>query len=625
MGLTGNKGRAGLAITALGIVFGDIGTSPLYALRECFAPERGVVATEGTILGILSLLLWTLTLIVCVKYVLFVLRFDNRGEGGILALVSLAGRALPPGSRRGAAVITTLGILGAALLYSDGLITPAISVLSAVEGLRDFSPGLEPYILPISLAVLVLLFPLQSKGTAAVGRFFGPVVVVWFLALAGLGIRAIISAPQVLASINPGRALAFIIHDPATASRILGSVFLAVTGAEVLYADLGHFGPRAIRQAWFVLVFPALLLNYLGQGAWLLVHPTEVDNLFFRIVPAGLGLPMVALATAATVIASQAVISGAFSLARQSVQLGLWPRIQVRHTSSDTEGQVYAPLVNWFLLLGTVGLVLGFKKSGNLASAYGIAVSMTMMMTSALLVFLVLRQSRRSRLWLLPLLVAFLAIELAFVVANLAKIASGGWIVAAIACLLFVLMKTWIDGRNLFAAKMLKFRLAPEVLAESVALNPPARIHGTAVFMTGNPDAVPRSLLHSLKHFRSLHARVILLTVRTTGEARASEEERGDVHKLAAGIWQATLNFGFAESPNVPRHLRSLAIPGFDPHAMDTTWFVGKETISLKPRDGMSWLRKRLFAFMFANALTPADYYSLPVDRIVELGGRTEF
>ncbi|HUX36637.1 MAG TPA: potassium transporter Kup [Rectinemataceae bacterium] len=619
-----NRDRT-LAIAALGIVFGDIGTSPLYALRECFAPEHGVDVTRANVLGIVSLLIWSLSLIVCVKYVAIVLRADNKGEGGILALVSLVGRNLPRDSKRRAGLIATLGIIGAALLLSDGMITPAISVLSAVEGLRDVTPSLGQFVIPISLVVLVLLFPFQSGGTAKVGRVFGPIVILWFAVLAILGLVSIAGQPGILAALDPRYAIDFVRRDGMLTFGVLGSIFLAMTGAEVLYADLGHFGRRPIRMAWFGLVYPALMLNYIGQGAWLLGHPEDVSNLFYRIAPQWLGLPLVVLATAATIIASQAVISGAFSIARQSVQLGYWPRIQVRHTSDETVGQVYVPIINWFLLVGTIGLVLGFKRSGNLANAYGIAVSATMFITTSLMIYVTTRIWKKGLWYLIPLEIGFLLLEAAFVVSNLGKIASGGWFVVALAVVIFALMKTWLDGRKLFGAQMRKFHLSPAIFASSIALNPPIRIPGTAVFLTANPDGVPKALLHSLKHYRVLHARTIILSVETFDIPRVEADERYEVRELEADIWQVQLRFGFSESPDIPRALRNIPIPAFSPDAPDLTYFVGKESLFFaKSEGGMPWLRKRIFGFMFSNAQNATDFFKLPTTKIIELGGRTQ-
>ncbi|MEI6386980.1 MAG: potassium transporter Kup [Spirochaetota bacterium] len=619
------RSRQNLALAAIGVVFGDIGTSPLYALRECFAPGRGIEPNPENVIGLVSLLLWILTLIVSVKYLALVLRADNKGDGGILALVSLVGRNLPKGSRRRAGVLTMVGIIGASLLYSDGMLTPAVTVLSAIEGLKDVSPLFTSWVVPLTLAILLLLFAFQSKGTQKVGVLFGPVISIWFLLLAVLGVVSIVKEPYILAALDPRHAIAFLAREGWLSFRVLGSIFLAMTGAEVLYADLGHFGRRPIRQAWFSLVYPALILNYLGQGAILIGHPGEVGNLFFRLVPPEGLIPLVLIATAASIIASQAVISGVFSLAGQSVQLGYWPRIQVRHTSHETVGQVYVPLMKWVLLAGTMLLVLGFRESGKLANAYGIAVSADMVITSCLMVYVALWIWKKGLAWILPLLALFLVIEVSFLISNLGKIASGGWIVALMAIVIFILMRTWIDGRAIFREKMRSFRLAPDVFASSIALNPPHRVQGTAIFMTADPTGVPKALLHNLKHNRVLHARTILLTVRNEELPRIDEEERFEVKELEAGIWQVIVSFGFSESPDIPRHLRDLPIPGFSPDAMDTTYFVGREVLAFSRKPiGMAYPRKRIFGFMFANSLNATDFYRLPVNRIIELGAQTE-
>ncbi len=618
-------GDTGLAIAALGVVFGDIGTSPLYALRECFAPGRGMASSESNVIGIVSLLIWTLSLIVGVKYLGIVLRADNRGEGGILALVSLVGNSLPKDSAKRAGVVATLGIVGAALLYSDGIITPAISVLSAVEGLRDAAPSLGRFVIPISLIVLAFLFPFQSRGTARVGKIFGPLIILWFLILATLGLAAIIGEPRILAALDPRAAIRFVIQEKWATFKVLGSIFLAMTGAEVLYADLGHFGKKPIRRAWFALVFPALLLAYVGQGAWLLGHPDQVSNLFYRLAPEWFRLPLVLIATVATIIASQAVISGAFSLARQSVQLGYWPRLQIRHTSDMTVGQVYVPFINAFLFIGTIALVLGFKESGKLANAYGIAVSATMFMTTCLMLYVATVIWKKGLWYILPLELLFLLVEGAFFLANIRKVGSGGWVVVAIAAIIFTLIKTWMDGKRLFGEKMRNYRLSPEVFASSIGLNPPHRVPGTAIFMTADPTGVPKALLHNLKNNKVLHARTILLSVHNLEVPRVEVDERIEVQELDAGIWKIRMSFGFSEIPDVPRQLRNVNIPGFAIDEMDTTWFVGHEYIVFSRKSGkMSWVRKKIFRYMFDHALNATDFFSLPTNRIVELGAKTE-
>ena len=619
--------RRGLALTlgAVGIVFGDIGTSPLYALRECFAPERGIAVERANILGIVSLLLWALTLIVCVKYLIIVVRADNKGEGGILALVSLVGRRLANTSGRRAGLVAVLGIIGAALLYSDGMITPSISVLSAIEGLEIITPAFKPVIVPFAIAVLLFLFLLQSRGTTKIGKLFAPVLCLWFLVLAALGLGSIVQRPDILLAIDPRWAIGFLSRDGIASFRVLGSVFLAVTGAEVLYADLGHFGASPIRKAWFFLVFPALLFNYIGQGAYLLANPSEVGNLFYRLAPAWSLFPLVILATAATIIASQAVISGSFSLARQSVQLGYWPRIQVKHTSDETIGQVYVPFVNWFLMAGTVGLVLSFRESGRLADAYGIAVSATMLITTGLMIY-VARRIWRVSLWLvLPVTAIFAFIDSGFFLANATKIVSGGWIVVSFAILIFILMRTWMDGRSLFRAKMSSFRLTPDVFAASVTMNPPVRVPGAAVFLTGDPKGVPKALLHNLKHNRVLHELTIIASVMTIDVPRVDAQDRAVVTGHADGIWQVILSYGFSETPDVPASLARVKIPGFTPVAMATTYFVGRESLVVTTkRGGMSYWRKRLYSFMFGNALNATDFFRLPPNSVVEIGAQTE-
>jgi KUP system potassium uptake protein len=617
--------RFALAIGAIGIVFGDIGTSPLYALRECFSPVHGIPVDPDNVVGIVSLLIWALSLVVCVKYLGIVLRADNRGEGGILALVSLVSRYLPKGSAKRAAFIAMLGILGAALLYSDGMITPAVSVLSAIEGLELISPNLSRYVVPLSIVVLVCLFPAQAKGTAKVGRVFGPIIAIWFVVMGVLGLRSIVSNPGILAALNPLEAIRFIGRNGALTFGVLGSVILAMTGAEVLYADLGHFGRSPIRRAWYYLVYPSLLLSYVGQGAYLLANPAGVENLFFRLVPAWAMYPLVVLATAATIIASQAVISGAFSLARQSVQLGFWPRITVRHTSDETIGQVYVPFVNWALLLGTVGLVLAFKTSGSLASAYGIAVSATMLMTTCLMIFLS-RKAAHVSLWaVIPVGLVFIIIDGSLFLSNATKIVSGGWIVVLFAILMFIVMKTWMDGRRAFGEKIQSFRLSPELFASSIALGPVHRVDGTAIYLTADPKGVPKAMLHNLKHNKVLHKLTIVLSVQTVDEPRADKASRSSVSGPLGGIWYVVLNFGFSETPDVPRALRKVRIPGFDNDPMNTTYFIGREAIVFGGKKGgmMRW-RKELFAFLFNNAISPTHFFRLPPNRVVELGSQTE-
>lgn len=618
-------GGLALAVAAIGVVFGDIGTSPLYALRECFSPVHGVAIERDNILGIVSLLLWSLSLIVCVKYLSFVLRADNKGEGGILALVSLVSRYIPKDSKKRAGFIAALGILGTSLLYSDGMITPAVSVLSAIEGLEVITPSLTPFVLPLSLIVLVLLFPFQSRGTAKIGRIFGPLMSLWFIVIGALGLASMIERLEIFEALNPYYAISFVARNGALSFGVLGSVFLAMTGTEVLYADLGHFGRSPIRRSWYFLVYPALLLNYMGQGAFLLGHPEESGNLFFRLVPSWGLYPLVALATIATIIASQAVISGTFSIARQSVQLGLWPRIQVRHTSDKKIGQVYVPFINWILLIGTVSLVLGFRKSSNLANAYGIAVSIDMLMTSCLMLFLG-RRSKAIKAWLLiPLALVFLPLDLSFFLSNASKVVSGGWIVIVVAATMFLVTKTWTDGRALFSRKMQAYRLSPELFASSIALDPPIRVPGAAVFLTADPKSVPKALLHNLKHNRVLHETTIVLSVQTTDEAHVDEASRVSIVGHEGGIWHVILHYGYSETADLPAAMGGVKIPGLPRDPMQITYFLGREAVVVgKGTGGMAKWRKRLFTFLFNNASSPTDFFNLPQDRVVEIGAKTE-
>jgi KUP system potassium uptake protein len=619
----GKTKRAALVLGALGIVFGDIGTSPLYALRECFAPERGMTTSAENVLGVVSLLFWTLSLVVCVKYLVFVLRADNKGEGGILALVSLVSSKVREANKaKAAGLLAALAILGAALLYSDGIITPSISVLSAVEGLEILAPGLKSWVAPIAIVILFCLFPLQSKGTAGVARLFGPLLALWFAVIGLLGLSAVVARPAILQALSPVWALRLILREGPLSFGILGSVFLAMTGAEVLYADLGHFGPKPIRQAWFSLVYPALFLNYMGQGAYLLGHPGEVANLFYRLAPSWATIPLVVLATAATVIASQAVISGSFSLASQSVQLGYWPRIEVRHTSKDRIGQVYVPFINGFLMVGTIGLVLIFKESGRLANAYGIAVSATMLITTFLMIYVATHIWKVKPLAVLPLALVFLVIDTGFFVSNATKIVSGGWIVVALALAFFLLMKTWQDGRALFRRRMQVFRVEPRIFADSLALEPPLRVPGSAVFLTGDPNGVPKALLHNLKHNRVLHELTVIASIRNVEQPFVDEVARVRKAELSPGLWHLVIDYGFSETPDIPAALSRAKVPGLDP--MRSAYFVGRESLALKKKGGgMAFWRKRLFDFMFENALDATAFFHLPPNNVIEIGSQT--
>jgi KUP system potassium uptake protein len=609
-----------LTLAAIGVVYGDIGTSPLYTMREAFG--SGVLPlTEASVLGVLSLIFWSLFTVVTLKYVIVILRADNRGEGGILALASLAQRALASGRRN---TVLVLAMIGAALFYGDGLITPAISVLSAIEGLKVATPLFEPYVVPFALVILTALFVMQSRGTGNIGLLFGPVVCLWFLVLGLLGVIQIVQAPHILRALDPSHALALFAAHQWVAFVTLGAVFLAVTGAEALYADMGHFGRLPIQIAWFGLVLPALLLNYFGQGALLLADPATVANPFYLLAPTWALYPMVVLATWATVIASQAVISGAFSLSSQAVQLGYLPRLTVRHTSAQTMGQIYVPAINWLLLAGVVLLVLGFESSSNLAAAYGIAVSGTMAITAVLAG--IVARSRWG--WPLPIVVmvfgAFLAIDLTFLSANALKIVAGGWFPILLAAAMFVLMSTWRRGREVMFERL--YRRAPSLRSflASLSLRPPTRVPGTAVFLTANPATVPRALLHNLKHNKVLHERVVVLKVETEDVPRVPTSERLDVEHMGANLHRVVVRYGFMEQPDVTAVLTSCQLGPPEPTLMDTSFFLSRETFLPSAGPDMSRWRERIFIHMANAALDATRYFRLPPDRVVELGSQVE-
>ncbi|HEU0014650.1 MAG TPA: KUP/HAK/KT family potassium transporter, partial [Longimicrobium sp.] len=563
-----------LSLAALGIVYGDIGTSPLYAMKESFH-FYGLAPAAANVLGVLSLIFWSLVLVISVKYAVFVLRADNRGEGGILALTALV---TPVGARRGGRrVLIMLGLFGTALLYGDGMITPVISVLGAVEGLRVATPVFEPYIIPLTIAILVGLFLVQSRGTALVGRIFGPVVLVWFSMLAVLGTLWIVREPGVLPAVNPLHAVRFFVENGVGGFLVLGSVFLVVTGGEALYADLGHFGRRPIRLAWFAVVLPALLLNYFGQGALLLRQPEAVENPFFHLAPRWFIYPQVVIATLAAVIASQALISGAFSLTMQAVQLGYLPRVDIRHTSAREMGQIYIPSVNWILLASCIGLVLGFRSSSSVAAAYGVAVTTTMVVTTLLMTVLLRERWRWGAGAVAAFSLSFLAIDLAFWGANIIKIPHGGWFPLVAGAAVFTLMTTWKTGRGILAARLAESTLPWEFFVKDVAGNPPHRVPGTAVFMYGNPEGTPPALLHSLKHYRVLHERVVVLAIETEEAPHVPAASRATVESLGHGLFRVILRYGFMDEPDVPRALAAVRHPGLDLSPGRTTYFLGRE------------------------------------------------
>jgi KUP system potassium uptake protein len=610
-----------LTIAALGVVYGDIGTSPLYAMREALGENGVLPLTEASVLGVLSLIFWSLLAVVTLKYVIVILRADNRGEGGILALAALAQRTLSP---RGRGVVLVLAMFGAALFYGDGLITPAISVLSAIEGLKVATPLFEPYVVPIALGILIVLFLFQSRGTGNIGLLFGPVVCLWFVVLGFLGLVQIVQTPHVLSALHPNHALTLFATYQWPAFITLGAVFLAVTGAEALYADMGHFGRLPIRIAWCGLVLPGLLLNYFGQGALLLANPAALANPFYLMAPDWALYPMVVLATWATVIASQAVISGAFSLSAQAVQLGYLPRLSVRHTSAQTMGQIYIPAINWLLLAGVVLLVLAFQSSSNLAAAYGIAVCGTMAITAVLAGFVA-----RSRWgWSPPLVMAvfgtFLAIDLTFLGANSLKILAGGWFPIVLAAAVFALMSTWRRGRELMFERLYQGTPSLRAFMTSLSRRPPIRVPGTAVFLTANPDAVPRALLHNLKHNKVLHERVVVLKVETEDVPRVPKSERLEIEHLGANFHRVVVRYGFMERPDVPAALRSCQLGPPEPTLMDLSFFLSRETFLPSPRPNLPRWREQVFIHMANLALDATRFFRLPADRVVEVGSQVE-
>lgn len=612
-----------LTLAAIGVVYGDIGTSPLYAMRECFGGAHAMSPTHDNVLGVLSLIFWALIVVISVKYVTFVMRADNRGEGGILALLALTTHNFK-GTKQQRGWLIGLGIFGASLFYGDGVITPAISVLSAVEGLHIATPMLDDYVIPITLVILLALFLIQARGTARVGAYFGPIMVVWFATLALLGLISLAQAPEVLAAFNPEYAMNFFAINRWSGFLVLGAVFLAVTGGEALYADMGHFGKRPIRLAWFSFVLPAILLNYLGQGALLLRDPTAVTHPFYLLAPSWLLYPMVMLATMATVIASQAVISGVFSVTRQAAQLGYCPRIAIRHTSDQAIGQIYVPAANWILLLAVIGLVLGFHTSSNLAAAYGIAVTIAMAIDT-LLVLTLARTSWNWSWFRIGLAVgAFLLLELAFLSANALKIGHGGWITLLIAAAIFTLMVTWKDGRKLLNQRLRENAMPLDLFLQSLTQGSTLRVPGTAVFLTSNPDGVPNALLHNMKHNKVVHERLVLLTVTPQEIPRLTDRDRVTVHDLGHNAWRIVVRYGFAENPNLPHALALCEPLGLRFEMMDTTFFLGRATLIPTTRAGMALWREKLFASLFRNATRPMDFFRIPYNRVVEMGTQVE-
>ncbi|HEY7681275.1 MAG TPA: KUP/HAK/KT family potassium transporter [Gemmatimonadales bacterium] len=626
---TSGKALAGLVLAALGVVYGDIGTSPLYALKECFGRQHGIPPTPANILGVLSLILWSLNFVVSYKYIAQVLRADNRGEGGILALLALVKGS---GGRR-RTVLVMLGLFGAALLYGDGVITPAISVLGALEGIEYATPLLRQYVVPLTAVILFLLFMFQRRGTGRVGFVFGPVVIVWFTCIGTLGLLGILREPGVLLAINPWYALDFFIRDGLQGFLILGAVVLVITGGEALYADIGHFGKRPIRVAWFGLVLPALTLNYFGQGALLLRQPEAVANPFYALVPGPLLYPMVVVATAAAIVASQALISGAFSLTHQAIQLGYCPRMTIRHTSEREKGQIYMPDVNRALMVACIWLVLSFKSSSNLAAAYGIAVTGTMAITSILFGVVAREQWGWSRQRVAVTAGLFLLVDLAFFSANIIKFAQGGWFPILIGAMVFTLMATWKRGRTRLSLIMESNSLPLELFLNDVAKRLPQRVPGTAVFMTSQGGAPP-VLLHHVKHNKVLHEQVILMSVKTEDIPYVDDEERIQFEDLGQKFYVVTARYGFMETPDVPSVLRGLQAWGVSVRPLETTYYLGRETLigvpDKKPLPAeapppLAMWRKKLFVVMSRNAQTATTFFNLPPNRVVEMGAQIQF
>ncbi len=612
-----------MSLGALGIVYGDIGTSPLYALRECFFGAHGIEPTRANVMGVLSLVLWSLIIVVTLKYHVYVLRLDNRGEGGILALMSL----VQPESRKKTGLrrlIMPLGLFGAALLYGDGIITPAISVLSAVEGLDVATPYFSKFVIPITIVILLGLFFFQRRGTAKIGAIFGPVMFFWFGTLATLGISGILRDPSVLAAVNPAHAYHFFLRNGFRGFLVLGAVFLVATGGEALYADMGHFGERPIQVDWFSFVGPSLLLNYFGQGALLIHDPAAAHNPFYRLAPSWALYPLVILATAATVIASQAVISGAFSLTRQAIQLGYLPRMKIEHTSAREIGQIYVPGVNWALMIACIALVLGFETSSNLASAYGVAVTTTMVITT-LLAYVASRECLGWNPWVAAAVTAgFLVADLAFFGANMVKVAHGGWFPLVVAVAVFTVMTTWRRGRKILHDRIQESTLSDENFLASIARRPPPRVAGTAVVMDRAVDGIPLPLLHNLKHNKVLHEKVVLLTITTEEVPHVTDDEQVELRELGQGLYRVIARYGFLENADVPELLRGLDFPGVSFNPDSTTFFLGRETLLATKRPGMAIWRERLFAWMTRNAQGAPIFFRLPPNRVVEVGAQIE-
>ncbi|MGT2470638.1 potassium transporter Kup [Paraburkholderia terrae] len=613
-----------LAVAAIGVVFGDIGTSPLYSLKEAFSPSHGIPLTESSILGVISLLFWAIIVVVSIKYVMFVMRADNNGEGGVLALMALSLRSFDTKSRA-ASLLMMLGIFGACMFYGDAVITPAISVMSAVEGLEIAAPKLSHLVLPLTMVILVLLFWIQRHGTAMVGRLFGPIMVLWFVTIAVLGLSHIVQAPEVIKALNPYYAFSFMSAHLLQAYVVLGSVVLVLTGAEALYADMGHFGAAPIRCAWYSLVMPSLVLNYFGQGALLMHDPKAIENPFYLLAPDWALLPLVVLSTVATVIASQAVISGAYSLTSQAIQLGYVPRMKILHTSELAIGQIYVPVVNWMLLFIILCIVLAFKSSDNLAAAYGIAVTATMVITTILASVVMVKVWNWNKGVVALIIGALLIVDLGFFGANLLKVAEGGWLPLGIGALLFFLLMTWFKGRMIVKERTAADGIPLMPFVQGLLAHPPHRVSGTAIYLTGSATLVPVSLLHNLKHNKVLHERTIFLTFITRDIPYVEDKDRLTVKDVSGGLFLVKAAYGFNETPDVKAVLEQISVShDMSFELMDTSFFLARETVVPTQLPGMSVWRERVFAWMHQNAAKPTDFFSIPANRVVELGTKIE-
>jgi KUP system potassium uptake protein len=615
-----------LTLTALGVVYGDIGTSPLYSIKECFGREFGLAATVPNVYGVLSLIVWSLVLVVSVKYVMYILRADNKGEGGVFALLALIlQRQNRDTDKWTRTVLVTFGLFGGAFLYGDGIITPAISVLGAMEGLTVVAPALERFVVPATFVIIFFLFYFQYKGTAKVGSAFGWIMLVWFVTIGVLGIMGMRHHPEIVSGVNPWHAVRFFLDHPLRSFVVLGAVVLVITGGEALYADMGHFGRKPIRYAWFGFVLPCLLLNYFGQGALLLQHPEAVVNPFYLLAPKAFQIPLVVIATLAAIVASQALISGAFSLTQQAIQLGYVPRLQIVHTSHEQAGQIYIPEVNKALAVGTLLLVVTFRTSAALAATYGVAVTATMAITTTLFVIIARQRFGWSTLKARTFLYGFLLIDLTFLAANLLKVPHGGWVPLGVAFLVFLLMTTWKKGRTTLSEFLARGTLPMDMFLEDVARRKPPRVPGTAVFMTSANDGAPVVLLHHLKHNKVLHEQVVLLSIHTADVPDVDEEETLEVQELGQGFYRVTATYGFMETPNVPEVMSFLNGRGVRTRPADTSYYLGRERLLPTGESKMAGWRKKVFVLMARNARSATEFFSIPPNRVVELGTQIEF